>query len=75
MITLFDQVYINAKQFKGQRKGQALMNALFGINQNLYNKINQTEADCFYNDANIPRFDTVVQEVSSKEMLSILGEG
>lgn len=75
MIPLWNQVYISAKQFSNQRKGQALMNALFKINQHLYNEITGTSADCFYNDANIRQFDNVVQEASSKEMLKILGEG
>lgn len=36
---------------EGQRPGQALMNALYSLNVELYNEIVGTEADCFYRDS------------------------
>ena len=47
------------KQYDGgkhQRAGQAYMNALFKVNKSLYNKITETEDDCFYDDNLIIKF-------------------
>lgn len=46
----------NSKRFKNLRKGQALMNALFIIDRDLYNKITGTDADPFYVDEKINKF-------------------
>lgn len=40
----------------GQRKGQALMNALHEMNRQAYLDITATEADPFYDDKKIPLF-------------------
>lgn len=45
------------------REGQSLMNALHEIDVQLYLQINQTDADCFYVDANIAKFwETIVKQ-------------
>jgi hypothetical protein len=44
-----------------QRKGQALMNALWDTNQDLYERVCQTDgADPFFFDARIPAFFKVI---------------
>jgi len=39
-----------------QRMGQAYMNALHSVNEDLYNEITATDADPFYIDDNITKF-------------------
>lgn len=50
------------------RKGQNLMNALYELNPDLYKQITGTEADCFYQDKNIPKFWEVVKEHDSSSV-------
>lgn len=38
------------------RKGQALMNALYAVDPELYDRVTDTEADCFSDDRNINNF-------------------
>ena len=40
-------------EFMGQRKGQALMNALHSVAPELYDIISGTDDDCFYDDGKI----------------------
>ncbi len=45
------------------REGQSLMNALHEIDEQLYNQLCLTEADCFYVDAKITKFwDAIVKQ-------------
>jgi hypothetical protein len=46
---------LRGKKYK-QRAGQAYMNALHTVNNNLYKEITDTDADCFYNDELIINF-------------------
>lgn len=46
----------------GQRRGQAVMNALFEVAPEVYRIINGTENDPFYNDKNLGFFWTSVYE-------------
>lgn len=56
-MTVLQQVQMKAKgRPKQERKGQALMNALYEVNKDLYQQITDTDADCFYNDAKIEIF-------------------
>jgi len=41
---------------KHQRAGQAYMNALFIIREDLYKQLAETEDDCFYDDSKIINF-------------------
>jgi hypothetical protein len=41
---------------KGLRLGQSYMNALFVVDDKIYNKITGTESDCFYDDNKIINF-------------------
>lgn len=45
---------------RGQRKGQAMMNALGTIAPELYHIVAGTDADCFNDDSRIPEFLRVV---------------
>ena len=47
--------YEKEKKYQ-QRAGQAYMNALHTVNNNLYKEITDTDADCFYNDDLIINF-------------------
>lgn len=60
LITLGDRTKFY--QMKGLRKGQSLMNALSDIDHELYKKLTNTDADCFYDDAIIPLFWKAVEE-------------
>jgi hypothetical protein len=62
---LLNEVHTLAKHMRQKcpqlREGQSLMNALHEIDDQLYSQINQTDADCFYVDANIAKFwDAIV---------------
>lgn len=46
-------VYQMKKDYPCLRTGQAIMNVLFRICPTLYNKVNRTELDTFYNDDKI----------------------
>ena len=50
-----------------QRKGQAYMNALYSVDNVLYNKIYGTIYDCFYNDDLVQRFLSVLYLAWSEE--------
>ena len=52
---LLKTCYEKEKKYQ-QRAGQAYMNALRTVNNNLYKKITDTDADCFYNDDLIINF-------------------
>ena len=52
---------------KPQRAGQAAFNHLHGAYPELANKINGTEADCFYDDKKIPAFIQRVYELCNPE--------
>jgi hypothetical protein len=41
------------KDYPGLRRGQALMNALYEFDPELYKKLSDTPADCFYLDSKI----------------------
>ena len=43
-----------------QRRGQALMNALFDVRPDLYDALHGTDADCFYSDKRIVNFMEVL---------------
>lgn len=60
-MTVLQQVQMKAKgRPKQERKGQALMNALYEVRKDLYEIITGTDADCFYNDDKIQLFKTWV---------------
>jgi hypothetical protein len=44
------------KEFPQMRRGQALMNALYWLDAEIYNMVHGTEADCFYDDRKIQTF-------------------
>jgi hypothetical protein len=47
---------IRSQYPKFMRNGQCLMNALFNVDEMLYQKIYKTEADCFYDDSKCEKF-------------------
>jgi len=53
-ITLTTQFAIRYK--RGERAGQAYINALKELDYKLWEVVSGTSADCFYNDANIQTF-------------------
>lgn len=56
-MTVLQQVQMKAKgRPKQERKGQALMNALYEVRKEWYLEISNTDADCFYQDHKIPQF-------------------
>lgn len=55
-IQLFLHTYNEKKQDGHQRDGQALMNALYSVNPDLYQEITGTDADPFYDDNKIEKF-------------------
>lgn len=55
----FFDFYVKFKQ-DGQRKGQALMNALGYVAPELYDMVTGTLADCFYRDDRIPAFRDMI---------------
>lgn len=57
-MNIIAQIKSVADQFdkKTMRRGQALMNALFTVDKNLYVKIIETEFDPFYDDKKIESF-------------------
>lgn len=63
-MTLVEKVQKGAMNLQSsQRRGQALMNSLHGINPDLYKQISYTEADCFYDDKKIPNFLAKLSEI------------
>ena len=54
----WSEVMKNANSYEkdGMRYGQALMSGLFLIDKELYNKISDTKADCFYDDSKCTQF-------------------
>lgn len=48
---------------KNQRLGQSYMNALFLVDDKIYNKITGTKNDCFYDDNKIINFLTYLNEM------------
>jgi len=53
-----DKFHVHAKFFmdNGLRTGQSYMNALYELDKDLYNKISDTESDCFYDNGRIGAF-------------------
>lgn len=45
---------INAKDFEPMRRGQLAMNRLAEKDFELYDRVSQTNADCFYDDEKLP---------------------
>ena len=64
----FYQMY--AEYVRKQRRGQALMNALYAADHELFERIENTEADCFYDDRKIPAFRAAVG-LSESQMLGL----
>lgn len=64
------QLENKATQFQKEnnflRKGQCLMNCLYVVDEELYAKISNTEADCFYLDSKIPLFYQKLLELTQK---------
>lgn len=56
---------INMK--KGQRQGQARMNALAEVDKEIHDQISGTDADCFYLDSQVPLFNEVVFPLLQKK--------
>lgn len=56
MFLLLTQSYRLVSNNKELREGQAYMNALFEIDQKLYNEITGTDLDPFYDDSKINTF-------------------
>ncbi len=54
---LFIKEY-NTYKSQGMRDGQALMNALFTLDRELYDKIQGSDSDPFYDDAKLDKFWT-----------------
>jgi len=48
-------------EIKNLRKGQALMVSLQMSNEDLYNAITGTDADCFYDDSKIEKFQNAIE--------------
>lgn len=48
--------YNEMRRDGAQREGQALMNALYFIDAEMYDEIHGTDADCFYSDDKILAF-------------------
>ncbi len=44
------------------RAGQSLMNAIYDVDLELYNKITGTDADCFYVDSKMSKTWDVIEE-------------
>jgi hypothetical protein len=61
-MSLKEEVYEIARLKVGQRKGQALMNALFEVNPELMEEISLSEADCFFDDSRIPAFCKILDD-------------
>jgi hypothetical protein len=53
----------NVRYMGGLREGQVLINALFEYDRETYNAINQSPADCFYDDSRIEAFYTKLKEI------------
>lgn len=76
---LLSKVQSSSKQFlsdakRSQRKGQALMNALYMCDEELYTAITGTDADCFYDDKRIPEFTKAVEEALDDNETIVLDE-
>jgi hypothetical protein len=50
------------------RQGQALMNALHEVDANMYKQIDQTDADCFYQDARIEKFWNIIAHAETQAL-------
>lgn len=64
-LTVFYEIY-GASVQSGQRRGQALMNALAVTDFDSYQNVTGTDADCFYNDNLIPNFRKAVLDGESE---------
>jgi hypothetical protein len=60
---MLDKVENKANSFKGLRKGQSLMVALFEVDKRVYDKIFETDADCFYDDGKIDACIKVMRKI------------
>lgn len=56
---------------KTQRRGQALMNALDAVDRETFLLLENTEADCFYDDRRIPAFRLAVGLSSETQTLGL----
>lgn len=65
---LLNRVKAKAKQLKAEtptlREGQALMNALSELDEQVYELVLNTDADCFYNSTKVPTFNKKVLEAA-----------